>query len=109
VRELVTEVLRGFGYTVLEAIDGPAGLAILQSTQRVDLLITDMGLPGLNGGQVAEGGRASRPDLKVLFMTGYAESMTLATDFLEAGMQLITKPFALDALTVRVREMIEPV
>ena len=109
VRALVTEVLRGFGYIVIEAIDGPAGLAILQSAQRVDLLITDIGLPGLNGRQVADGGRASRPGLKILFMTGYAESTTMATGFLESGMELITKPFALDALTARVRDMIEPI
>ena len=107
VRSLVTEVLCDLGYTTLEAADGPSGLAILRSGQRIDLLVTDMGLPGLNGRQVADGGRVDRPGLKVLFMTGYAQNAAVANGFLEPGMQLITKPFALDALAARIRAMIE--
>ncbi|HUD29238.1 MAG TPA: PAS domain S-box protein [Novosphingobium sp.] len=106
VRGLILEVLDELGYTAIEAADGPAGLAILQSNRRIDLLVTDIGLPGLNGRQVADGGRASRPDLKVLFMTGYAENAAMASGFLEPGMAMITKPVAMDVLAGRIREII---
>ncbi|MCK0208680.1 PAS domain S-box protein [Starkeya koreensis] len=107
VRGLIVEVLSEFGYRAIEAADGPTGLAILQSDRRIDLLITDIGLPGLNGRQVADGGRLARPKLKVLFMTGYAENAALASGFLEPGMAMITKPFAMDVLAKRIREIIE--
>ena len=93
--------------TALEAADGPAGLRILQSPQRIDLLITDIGLPGLNGRQVADAARLQRPDLKVLFMTGYAENAAITNGILEPGMQMITKPFAMDALTRRIRDLMQ--
>lgn len=107
VRQLIVEVLRELGYIVREAGDGPAGLKILESDERVDLLITDMGLPGLNGRQIADAARVRRRDLKVLFMTGYAENAALANGFLEPGMQMMTKPFAVDALAERVRQIFE--
>ncbi|OYZ95498.1 MAG: hypothetical protein B7Y08_09045 [Rhodospirillales bacterium 24-66-33] len=107
VRGLVVEVLADLGYRAIEAVDGPQGLEIVQSAQRIDLLITDVGLPGLNGRQVADAARALRPELKVLFMTGYAENAALAADSLHAGMTLITKPFTMEALATRVREIIE--
>ena len=107
VRNLVVEVLQDLGYRAVEAADGPTGLSLLQSAMRVDLLVTDIGLPGLNGRQVADAARQQRPELKVLFMTGYAENATIANGFLEPGMQMITKPFAIDALTARIRGMIE--
>jgi signal transduction histidine kinase len=107
VRGLVVEVLADLGYRAIEAADGPGGLEVLRSSQRIDLLITDVGLPGLNGRQVADAGRALRPDLKVLFMTGYAENTLLPADFLESGMAMIAKPFAMKALAARVREIIE--
>ena len=106
VRELVVEMLRGLGYRILVAQDGPGGLKILNSPVEVDLLVTDIGLPGLNGRQLADAARLRRPDLRVLFMTGYAETAAVAGGFLEPGMKLITKPFSIDALTRRVREMI---
>jgi len=107
VRSLIVEVLSELGYRAIEAADGPSGLALLQQPGRIDLLVTDIGLPGLNGRQVADGGRAARPDLKVLFMTGYAESAAMASGFLEPGMTMITKPFAMDTLAARIREIIE--
>lgn len=107
VRGLIVEVLTALGYRALEAADGPTGLEILQSRRRIDLLVTDIGLPGINGRQVADGARLSRPDLKVLFMTGYAENAALASGFLEPGMAMITKPFAMDMLATRIREIIE--
>ncbi len=106
VRALVTEVLHDLGYRALEAGDGPSGLKILQSPERIDLLVSDIGLPGMNGRQVAEAARAYRPDLKVLFITGYAENAAMANGFLEPGMEMVTKPFAVDALAARIREMI---
>jgi CheY-like chemotaxis protein len=106
VRSLIIEVLEDLGYHTLEAADGPEGLKLLQSGRRIDLLVTDVGLPGLNGRQMADAAREKRPDLKVLFITGYAENATLAAGFLEPGMQMITKPFAVDALAQKIRSII---
>lgn len=107
VRHLVCEVLRELGYRYMEAADPTAALPILTSGQRIDLLISDVGLPGMNGRQLAEVARQARPDLKVLFITGYAEHAEVRGGFLDSGMQMITKPFAFDLLTAKVREMIE--
>ncbi len=107
VRGLIVEVLSDLGYHALEAADGPSGLELLQSGRSIDLLVTDVGLPGINGRQVADAARALRPELKVLFMTGYAETAALASGFLEPGMAMITKPFAMEAMAARIREMIE--
>ncbi|MDQ2859464.1 MAG: response regulator [Pseudomonadota bacterium] len=107
VRLLIVEVLNDLGYRALEADEGPKGLAILQSGERIDLLVTDIGLPGLNGRQIADAARVDRPDLKVLFMTGYAENAAVAGGFLEPGMAMITKPFAMEALAGKIRAMIE--
>jgi PAS domain S-box-containing protein len=108
IRMLITDVLEEAGYRVLKAADGPTGLRVLDSDARIDLLITDVGLPGgFNGRQVADAARAKRPDLKVLFITGYAENAVVGNGHLEPGMQVITKPFAITALGARVREIIE--
>ena len=107
VRMLVTDVLGDLGYTAVEAADGAGGLKVLQSDARVDLLVTDVGLPGgLNGRQMADAARVSRPGLKVLFITGYAENALLTDGRMEPGMAVLTKPFAVDALASRVRELI---
>ena len=95
-------------YKVLEAPSGPAALKILESPQRIDLLITDVGLPGgMNGRQVADAARALRPDLKVLFITGYAENAAIGNGHLEPGMEILTKPFPMNALASKVRHMLE--
>ena len=107
VRELIVEVLKELGYSTLEADDGPAALKILDSKQRIDLVISDIGLPGLNGRQIVDAARETRPKLKVLFMTGYAENAAIAAGFLEPGMSMITKPFAMEALATRIREILE--
>ncbi|MBO1907776.1 PAS domain-containing protein [Microvirga sp. 3-52] len=107
VRDLIVDVLKDLGYRPLEAVDGTSGLKMLQSSRRIDLLVTDVGLPGMNGRQLADQAREHRPDLKVLFITGYAENAAVASGFLEHGMEMITKPFAVEALAIRIREMIE--
>ncbi|QHD10099.1 ATP-binding protein [Pseudomonas sp. R76] len=107
VRVLVCAVLKELGYASVEAGDANTALPIIESGQRIDLLISDVGLPGMNGRQMAEIGRQLRPDLKVLFITGYAEHAAVRGGFLDPGMQLITKPFTFDLLTAKVREMIK--
>jgi signal transduction histidine kinase/ActR/RegA family two-component response regulator len=106
VRMLITEVLQELGYTAIEVADGSAGLQVLRSDQRIDLLITDVGLPGgINGRQVADGAREVRPDLKVLFITGYAENAVVGNGHLEPGMQVLAKPFPMEALASRVKDL----
>ena len=107
VRMLVTDVLQELGYASIEAADGPAGLKTLQSDATVDLLVTDVGLPGgLNGRQLADAARITRPDLKVLFITGYAENAVIGNGHLAPGMRVLTKPFVMEALANRILEMI---
>jgi PAS domain S-box-containing protein len=107
VRMLVTEVLQELGYGAIEAADGTSGLNVLQSNARIDLLITDVGLPGgMNGRQIAEVARVHRPGLKVLFITGYAENAVVRNGFLEAGMQIMVKPFTMEALAARIQDVI---
>jgi nitrogen-specific signal transduction histidine kinase len=107
VRDLVLEVLAELGLSALAADSGPAGLEILRSKQQLDLLITDIGLPGLNGRQMADAARLLRPALKILFMTGYAETSIMGRGVLEPGMEIITKPFPIGVLADRVRIMVE--
>ena len=96
------QVLREHGYTTLEAEDGVQAMRILQSRQRVDLLVTDVGLPGgINGRQLADAGRTLRRGLKVLFITGYAENAVIAPGHLEPGFHVMTKPFELAELVRR--------
>jgi signal transduction histidine kinase len=106
VRVLVSAVLKELGYGFVEAVDANSAVPIIESEQRIDLMISDVGLPGMNGRQLAEIGRQIRPQLKVLFITGYAEHAAVRGGFLDPGMQLITKPFTFDLLTAKVREMI---
>ncbi len=103
---LVIEVLAELGYAIIEAIDAQPALPVFETDQRIDLLVTDVGLPGLNGRQVAEIARQQRPGLRVLFMTGYTQAAAMRGGFLETGMEMITKPFTVDALATRVREML---
>jgi PAS domain S-box-containing protein len=109
VRMLVTETLRELGYTALEAVDGPSGLRILDSAARIDLLVTDVGLPGLNGRQIADAARVGRPDLRILFITGFAHNAAVGNGTeLEPGMEIMSKPFTLDALAKKIQAMINP-
>lgn len=107
VRMLVTDVLGELGYNAIEASNGPEGLAILESQIPIDLLITDVGLPkGMNGRQLADAARIKRPDLKILFITGYAENAVVGNGHLDPGMHVMTKPFAMDNLAERIRALI---
>jgi CheY-like chemotaxis protein len=107
VRLILADVLTELGYDVLLASDARPAIPILQSDRRIDLMISDVMLPHINGRKLAEIARASRPELKVLFVTGYAEDATVRGDFLDPGMDMLTKPFALDALGAKVRALIE--
>ena len=82
-------------------------MLMLTSGRPLDLMITDVGLPGLDGRELAEIARSYHPDLKILFITGYAHDATIRHEFLGEGMEMVTKPFAVDALAVKIREMIE--
>ena len=106
VRMLVVNVLDELGYTAHQAADARTALPLLESDLRVDLLVTDVGLPGMNGRQLAEIARQHRPGLKVLFMTGYAEKAAERQGFLEEGMDMVAKPFSIDVLATKIRSMI---
>jgi PAS domain S-box-containing protein len=108
IRMLIAEVLEDFGYAAIEANDGAAALKVLRSDVRLDLLITDVGLPGgMNGRQVADAAITVRPGLKVLFITGYAENAVLKHGQLEAGMHVLTKPFSVEELGRRIKNLVE--
>ncbi|MEN5145579.1 ATP-binding protein [Brevundimonas diminuta] len=106
VRMLASEVLHELGFNSIEAADGPSALKILRSDARIDLLVTDVGLPGgMNGRQLADAAREHRPELSVLFITGYAENAVVGNGQLEAGMHIMTKPFELAGLADKIRSL----
>ena len=107
VRMVMLDVLEDLGYGALEAVDAKTAIPFLESGRRIDLLVTDVGLPGMNGRQLAEVARGLRKSLPVLFVTGYAEAAVVRGGFLEPGMEMISKPFTVDSLAVKIREMIE--
>jgi DNA-binding response OmpR family regulator len=107
VRMIISAVLEELGYDVILASDARPAIPLLKSDRRIDLMVSDVVLPHINGRKLAEIARASRPDLKVLFVTGYAEHASSRADFLDVGMDMLTKPFALDAFGAKVRAMIE--
>jgi PAS domain S-box-containing protein len=107
VRSLAVDVLRELGYRVLDAADGRSALEQVEAADRLDLIVTDLGLPGMTGRQLVEAVRRVRPAVKVLFMTGYADTAADASGFLGPGMHLMTKPFPMQAFATRVREIVE--
>ena len=106
VRLLIGEVLKELGYEFVEAASGDAALPILRSGQRIDLLVSDVGLPGMSGRQLAEMARAIRPGLKVLFVTAYAEGAEVRSGFLDEGMDMVAKPFSVDLLAQKILSMV---
>ncbi len=107
VRMLVVEVLQELGYQVLEAFDSASALPYLHGGERLDLLVSDFGLPGLNGRQLVESARQHRPGLKVLFITGYVPDNEVHSDFLGPGTDMLGKPFSIDMLATRIRQLID--
>lgn len=106
VRLLVREVLEELTYVPIEAEEPNAAIAVLASGRHIDLMVSDVGLPGMNGRQLAEVARQHRPELPILFVTGYAENAAIRADFLGANMAMITKPFAIQELSAKIREML---
>jgi PAS domain S-box-containing protein len=107
VRMLIVDVLEELGYRVLEARDANEAMPVISSGAPIDLLLTDVGLPGLNGRRLAEVARQHRPDLRVLFLTGYAEHATRRSEFLGPGMDMMLKPFEVDELGAKVASIVE--
>lgn len=106
VRLLIRDVLEEVGYAAIEASDAAAALPILASGRTIDLMISDVGLPGMNGRQLADAARSHRPGLPILFVTGYAEKAAIRADFLGDNMSMITKPFSLDDLGEKIGEIL---
>jgi CheY-like chemotaxis protein len=107
VRILIIDLLTEMGYAAVEVTDDVASLKVLQPDARIDLLVTDVGLPGgMNGLQMAYAARAHRPEIKVLFITGYAECAGIDDGLLGSGMRVLTKPFAMDALGMRIKDIV---
>ena len=106
VRSVIVAVLQDLGYSFMEAANADAALAIFDTGTHIDLLVTDVGLPGMNGRQLSEIATARQPGLKVLFVTGYAEQAAMRHGFLSAGMQMIKKPFVIDELADRIRSIL---
>jgi CheY-like chemotaxis protein len=108
VRMLITEVLEGLGYAAIEAADANSGLKVLQSNVRIDLLITDVGLPGsLTGLQMVAAARVDRPHLKVLCITGYSLKVATQADGLETDMHMLPKPFTLERSPAASKPLLE--
>jgi CheY-like chemotaxis protein len=106
VRMLVREVLDELQYRCVEFADPLEAVPFLASNEPIDLMISDVGLPGLNGRDLAERARAHRPDLPILFITGYAENALVRSGFLGDNMSMITKPFSLAGLAMKISQMI---
>ncbi len=108
IRMLIADTLAELGYQAIEAGDAASGLKFLESDAEIDLLITDVGLPGgMNGKQMADIARKRRPKLKVLFITGYAENAAVSNGHLDPGMHVMSKPFPMESLASRIRSIIK--
>ena len=106
VRLLVSSVLEELGYAAMEVADPRLAVPVLESERPIDLLVSDVGLPGMNGRQLAEIARQHRPQLPILFVTGYAENAAIRASFLGRNMDMITKPFSLEALAAKIADML---
>jgi CheY-like chemotaxis protein len=108
VRTYTVDALRELGYRVLAAHDGPSAIQLLEKGVRIDLLFTDVVLPGgMTGAQVAVKARELYPDLKILFTTGYARNAIVHQGRLDKGVQLITKPFSFEDLSTKIRDVLD--
>ena len=108
VRMVMADVLRDNGYTVMEANTGDHALRQIRSSARIDLLLSDVGLPGgMNGRQLADAAREHRPHLKVLFVTGYDEQAALGSGLMAQGMAILTKPFNISSFSAKVQGLMD--
>jgi CheY-like chemotaxis protein len=103
---LVTDVLEELGHIAIETGDAAAGMSVLQGNARIDLLVTDIGLPIMNGRQLAQAARDLRRNLTVLFISGYEANVVLGQDTLAPGMHVMIKPFTVAALATRINDLI---
>jgi signal transduction histidine kinase/response regulator RpfG family c-di-GMP phosphodiesterase len=106
VRLLIGEVLSELGYRAIEASDANAAIKVLESSQAIDMMISDVGLPGMNGRQLAEVAREHHPTVPILFVTGYAENAAIRAGFLGTNMAMISKPFQVEELAAKIDEML---
>lgn len=106
VRLLIGEVLSELGYRAIEASDANAAIKVLKSNQAIDMMISDVGLPGMNGRQLAEIARECHPTVPILFVTGYAENAAIRAGFLGTNMMMISKPFQVEELAAKISEML---
>jgi len=106
VRLLIGEVLSELGYRAIKASDANAAIKVLESSQAIDMMISDVGLPGMNGRQLAEVAREYHPTVPILFVTGYAENAAIRADFLGTDMAVISKPFQVEELAAKISEML---
>lgn len=108
IRMLIADTLGELGYRAIEAADAASGLKVLESDAKIDLLISDVGLPGgMNGKDMVDAARVSRPSIKVLFITGYADNAAIINGHLDPGVQVMSKPFSMEKLADRIRSIIE--
>jgi CheY-like chemotaxis protein len=106
IRDVTTEALRELGYTVFHAASAKQALKILESRPEIGLLFTDIVMPDMNGRRLAEAAVKSRPDLKVLYTTGYTRNAVLHNGVLDPGVNFIAKPFTVDQLDQKIREVL---
>ncbi len=109
VRHMSVDALRELGYTVVQASDGEQALSLLTIQPRIDMLFTDIVMPGINGRILADRARESRPDLKVLYTTGYTRNAIVHNGMLDPGVAFLAKPFTLDQLAGKVRQVLDEV
>jgi CheY-like chemotaxis protein len=105
VRLLICEVLSELSYNAIEAADADQAIPFLAGNRSIDLMVSDVGLPSMNGRQLAEVARQHRPDLPILFVTGYAENAATKASFLGTNMDMISKPFAVEKLAAKISEL----
>jgi len=107
VRQTSKDALIELGYSVLEADGGEAALRLIRDHPQIDLMFTDVVMPGMNGAELARRAQAARPDLKVLFTTGYTRNAVVHNGVLDPGVQLIGKPYTLEELAAKLREILD--
>ena len=106
-RQMTTESLRELGYTALPSESAVAALAALESRTDIALLFTDIVMPGINGKKLADQALRRFPGLKVIYTTGYTPNAVVHGGVLDAGVQLLTKPFTLEQLSEKVRSVLD--